>query len=90
MLCIAIFGISLILMRFSILSLIRSHDSGRPMTDEQKRTKNCGISKENEVHNNSSNLVEEVTPQILFLDTKPFVIFTDKLFQVDAYFKKSG
>ena len=31
---------------------------------------------------NSSNLVEDVTPQILSLGTKPFVIFTD------AYFKK--
>ena len=28
----------------------------------------------------SSYLVEEVTPQILFLGTKPFVIFTDALF----------
>ena len=39
---------------------------------------------------NSSNLVEKVTPQILFLDTKPFVIFTDVLFQVDSFvfFKK--
>ena len=36
---------------------------------------------------NSLKLVEEVTPQILFLDTKPFVISTDELFQVDAYFK---
>ena len=35
---------------------------------------------------NSLKLVEEVTPQILFLDTKPFVISTDELFQVDAYF----
>ena len=34
---------------------------------------------------NSLKLVEEVTPQILFLDTKPFVISTDELFQVDAY-----
>ena len=34
-------------------------------------------------------LVEDVTPQILFLDTKPFVISTDELFQVDA-FPKSG
>ena len=33
--------------------------------------------------------MEEVTPQILFLDTKPFVISTDELFQVDA-FPKSG
>ena len=35
---------------------------------------------------NSLKLVEEVTPQILFLDTKPFVISSDELFQVDAYF----
>ena len=35
---------------------------------------------------NSLKLVEEVTPQIIFLDTKPFVISTDELFQVDAYF----
>ena len=35
---------------------------------------------------NSLKLVEEVTLQILFLDTKPFVISTDELFQVDAYF----
>ena len=34
----------------------------------------------------SLTLVEEVTPQILFLDTKPFVISRDELFQVDAYF----
>ena len=27
-----------------------------------------------------------LTPQIVFLDTKPFVISTDELFQVDAYF----
>ena len=59
---------------------------GRPMTEEQKRRK-----KERERQNNtpviaSLNLVEEVTPQILFLDTKPFVISTDELFQVDAYF----
>ena len=35
---------------------------------------------------NSSYLAEEVTPQILSLGTKPFVIFTDALFEVDAYF----
>ena len=34
---------------------------------------------------NSSYLVEEVTPQILSLGTKPFVIFTHTLFKVDAY-----
>ena len=37
---------------------------------------------------NSSYLVEEVTPQILSLGTRPFVIFTNALFKVDAYFKK--
>ena len=35
---------------------------------------------------NSSYLAEEVTPQILSLGTKPFVFFTDALFEVDAYF----
>ena len=42
------------------------------MTEEQKRKK--------------KGKVKEVTPQILFLDTKPFVISTDVLFQVDSYF----
>ena len=37
---------------------------------------------------NSSYLVEDVTPQILSLGTKPFLIFTDALFKVDAYFKR--
>ena len=36
---------------------------------------------------NSSFLLEEViTPQILSLGPKPFVIFTDALFKVDACF----
>ena len=35
---------------------------------------------------NSSYLVEEVTPQILSLGTKPFFTFTNALFKVDAYF----
>ena len=35
---------------------------------------------------NGSYLVEEVTPQILSLGAKPFLIFTDALFKVDAYF----
>ena len=34
---------------------------------------------------NSSYLAEEVTPQILSLGSKPFVLFTDALFNVDAY-----
>ena len=36
--------------------------------------------------NNSSYLVEEVTPQILSLGNKPFVTFMDALYKVDAYF----
>ena len=52
-----------------------------PMTNTEKRTT---TTKQNT--GNSSYLVEEVTPQILFLGTKPFVIYTDALFKVDAYF----
>ena len=61
---------------------------GRPMSEEQKR-KNRERERERQNRTNTSNslkLVEEVTPQILFLDTKAFVISTDELFQVDAYF----
>ena len=63
---------------------------GRPMSEEQKRKKR---ERERERQNrskrytsNSLKLVEEVTPQILLLETKPFVISADELFQVDAYF----
>ena len=49
--------------------------------EERKRTR---TTKQNT--SNSSNLVEEFTPQIIYLGTKPFLIFTDALFQVDAYF----
>ena len=55
---------------------------GRPMTEEQKRKKRTT----KRYTSNSLKLVEEVTPQIFFLDTKPFVISTDELFQLDAYF----
>ena len=58
---------------------------GRPMSEtkeERKRTRTI----KRRYTSNSLKLVEEVTPQILFLDTKPFVISTDELFQVDAYF----
>ena len=55
---------------------------GRPMSEEErKRTRTT-----KRYTSNSLKLVEEVTPQILFLDTKPFVFATDELFQVDAYF----
>ena len=56
---------------------------GRPMTEEQKRKKTTRTTER--YTSNSLKLVEEGTPQILFLDTKPFVISTDELFQVDAY-----
>ena len=64
---------------------------GRPMTEEQKRKKRKKRTRTRtrttkRYTSNSLKLVEEVTPQILFLDTKPFVISTDELFQVDAYF----
>ena len=55
---------------------------GRPMTEEQKLKKRTRTTKW--YTSNSLKLVEEVTPQIFFLDTKPFVISTDELFQVDA------
>ena len=51
------------------------------MKGERKRTT---TTKQNT--SNSSYLVEDVTPQILSLGTKPFLIFTDALFKVDAYF----
>ena len=37
-------------------------------------------------HKTHVTLAEEVTPQTLSLGTKPFVIFTDALFKVDAHF----
>ena len=78
-LCISIFVISL-------EALIRLHDALRTYvwernerTGERKRTTTTK-------QNTSNSLVEDVTPQILSLGTKPFVIFTDALFKVDAYF----
>ena len=53
-------------------------------TETKEERKRMGTTKR--YTSNSLKLVEEVTPQILFLDTKPFVISTDELFQVDAYF----
>ena len=54
---------------------------GWPMTEKQKRKKR---ERERNLQNrtprytgDSLKLVEEVTPQILLLDTKPFVISTD-------------
>ena len=59
---------------------------GGPMTrtETKREQKRKTTTKQNT--SNSSHLVEEVTPQILSLGTKPFVIFTDALFNVDAHF----
>ena len=53
-------------------------------TETKEERKRTTTSRQNT--SNISNLLEEVTPQILFLGTKQFVIFTDALFKVDAYF----
>ena len=59
----------------------KAYDRRTETKEERKRTRTT-----KRYTSNSLKLVEEVTPQILFLDTKPFVISTDELFQVDAYF----
>ena len=45
----------------------------RTETREERKRKRKKTSKQHT--SNSSNLVEEATPQILFLEAKPFVIF---------------
>ena len=52
-------------------------------TETKGERKRATTTKENT--SNSSYWLEKVTPQILSLGTKPFVIFTDALFKVDAY-----
>ena len=74
-------------LRFLVLNLLRlqdawtAYDRRTETKEERKRTRRT-----KRYTSNSLKLVEEVTPQILFLHTKPFVISTDELFQVDAYF----
>ena len=71
-------------LRFLILNLLRlqdAYDRRAETKEERKRTRTT-----KRYTSNSLKLGEEVTPQNLFLDTKPFVISTDELFQVDAYF----
>ena len=71
------------MLRFLILNLLRlqdartAYDRRGETKEERKRTRTT-----KRYTSNSLKLVEEVTP----LDTKPFVISTDELFQVDAYF----
>ena len=75
------------MLRFLILNLLRlqdawtTYDRRVETKEERKRTRTT-----KRYTSNTLKLVEEVTPQIIFLDTKPFVISTDELFQVDAYF----
>ena len=74
-------------LRFLILNLLRlqdawtAYDRRAERKEERKRTRTT-----KRYTSNSLKLVEEVTPQIFFLDTKPFVISADELFQLDAYF----
>ena len=69
-------------LRFLILNLLRLQDAWTAFDrraetkEERKRTRTT-----KRYTSNSLKLVEEVTLQILFLDTKPFVISTDELFQ---------
>ena len=75
------------MLRFLILDLLRlqdawtAYDRRAETKEERKRTRTT-----KRYTSNSLKLVEEVTPQFFFLDTKPFVISTDELFQLDAYF----
>ena len=59
-----------------------AYDTKTETKEERNRTKTT-----KRYTGDSLKLVEEVTPQILFLDTKPFGISTDELFQVDACLK---
>ena len=72
-----------ILRIFLISNLIKLYDAWtriwQKSRNERKRTR---TTKQNTI-NNSSNLVEEVTPQILFLDNKSFVILNLRM----RYFK---
>ena len=63
---------------------------GRPTTGTETKEERTRTRTTKQYSSNSSNLVEDIAPQILLLDTKPFVIFTDASFQVDAYFKVNG
>ena len=71
------FLVCLKIFNFESTKVARCLDGLCPKNRNERREK------ENE---NDKTVVEEVTPQILFLDTKLFVICTDELFQVDAYF----
>ena len=70
------------MLRFLILNLLRlqdawtAYDRRAETKEERKRTRTT-----KRYTSNSLKLMEEITPQILFLDTKPFVISMDELFK---------
>ena len=77
--------------RFLTLNQLRLQDAWtaydrRTERKEERKRKRKRTTKR--YTSNSLKLVEEVTLQILFLGTKLFVISTDELCQVDAYFLK--
>ena len=73
------------MLRFLILNLLRLQNAWTAY-DRRAETKEERTRTTKRYTSNSLKLVEEVAPQILFFDTKPFVISTDDLFQLDAYF----
>ena len=77
--CLKIFNLNLLRWQDSWTAFDRRTET----KEERKRTRTT-----KRHTSNSLKLVEEVTPRILLLDTKPFVISTDELFQVDAYFQQ--
>ena len=66
-------------LRFLISNLLRLQDAWTAY-DRRAETKEERTRTTKRYTSNSLKLVEEVTPQILFLDTKPCVISTDELF----------
>ena len=57
-----------------------------PMSRTETKGERKRVTRAKQNTSNSSYIVEEVTPQILSLGTKPFVIFTDMVFKVEVYF----
>ena len=57
---------------------------GGPLSRTERKGERKRTTRTKQNTSNSSYLVEELTPQILSLCTKPFVIFTDALFMVNT------
>ena len=75
------------MLRFLILNLLRLQDAWTAY-DRRAETKEERTRTTKRYTSNSLKWVEEVTPQILFLDTKPFVISKDEWFS--RFFLCSG